>query len=123
MGHQNKALLGIEIFAHQLPAPDVQVVGGFVDEQKVVFLQEEDRQLQLCPFAVGKGSVRPPEDILGKLQQVHFPLQLPVLVLRINILHHRHGKLFLIGHSIGEIGEFHGSGDAALIGEFPQQQV
>ena len=43
MGYQNEALFATEILTHQFTAPDIQVVGGLVDQQEVVLLGKQHR--------------------------------------------------------------------------------
>ena len=52
MGHQNKALLGIQIPAYQLPAGKIQMVGRFINQQKLIFFGKQNSQLQFGLFAI-----------------------------------------------------------------------
>ena len=52
MGYQNKALFPTQILAYQFPPTDVQMVCGFIDKQKIVFLGKQHRKLQLRLLSV-----------------------------------------------------------------------
>ena len=52
MGYQDKSLFPTQVLAHQFPSPDIQVVRGFINEQKVILFGKENRQLEFRPFSV-----------------------------------------------------------------------
>ena len=68
VGYQNKTLFPVEIPADDFPSPDIQMVGGFVNQQEIVFFQEQHRQLQFGLFAVGQGIVGPVKGFFLQLQ-------------------------------------------------------
>ena len=87
MGHQNEALFRTQILAHQLPAPDIQMVRRLVDEQEVVLFGKQNCKLEFCLFAVAQGAVGTVKHLIIQLQFRHFPLNLPIFVVRVHSFH------------------------------------
>ena len=111
MGYKNKSLFAVQIPADDFPSPDIQVVGRLVDEQKVIFLGKQHRQLQFGLLPSGECIIRAVKQFLRKLQSLHLPGDFPVFVIGINPFHHVDGRLTFIRHGIWEIRKLHRSGN------------
>ena len=123
MGHQNEPLFGIQIPAHQLPSPDIQMVCGLINEQEVILPGKQYRQLQLRLLSVAQGAVGTVQHLVIQLQLVHFTLHPPVFIVRIHGFHRIYGKLPSVRHGIREIGKPYRCGNTPLIRVPPQKQV
>ena len=123
VGHQNKALFRTQILAHQPPAPDIQMVCRLVNEQKIVLFGKQYRKLELRLFPVAQGAVGPIKHLVVQLQFCHFPLNLPIFVVRIHGFHRVNGQDALVCHGIWKIRKLHRSGNPALIVVFSQKQI
>ena len=77
MGNQNIAFLSAEIPADCPAAFQIQMVGGFINEQKPVFSLEQRSQQHLGPLSAGQGAKRTFQHPAVYLQQRQLSLQLP----------------------------------------------
>ena len=73
MGNQDKAPLAFEILRNHLPGMLIQMVGGLIDEEKVVLSQEKGCQQDFGPFPLAQGGKRAVEDLAVHLQQGKLP--------------------------------------------------
>jgi hypothetical protein len=69
MGHQDEPALAVQVGAHGGPGLQVKVVGGLVDEQEAVFLQEQGGQQYFGPLPVGEGAEGTAKGILRHVEQ------------------------------------------------------
>ena len=50
VGYQDKTLLACQVFLDQRSCLPVQMIGGFIDEQEVIFTREQDGKHHLRPL-------------------------------------------------------------------------
>ena len=123
VGHQDEPLFRAQIPAHQLPPPDVQVVRGFINQQKVVLLGKQHRKLELCLLPIAQGVIGAVEYPVIQMQIRHFPLNFPIFIVRVHGFHRVNGKNAFVLHGIREVGKGNRGGNAALIVIFSQKQI
>ena len=113
VGHQDEALLFLQVGRHHGPGLGVQVVGGLVDEQEVPLVQKQGGQQHLGLLAVGQAGKGAVQRVGPHPQQGQLPLQLPALRAGAHPLQHRAGGAARVGDGVGEIVEGHRGPDGA----------
>ena len=120
---QDEAGLGAQIAADHFSAVAVEVVGGLVDQRKVVLLQKERRQKELGPLPVAQGAKGTIEHIGRERKQVDFPQELPVFAVRAGLSCDLAGAKISVLRLMGEIHEMSGGVDASAPDQRFAQQL
>ena len=123
MGHQDEALLFLQVGRHHGARFGVQVVGGLVDEQKVPLVQKQGGQQDLGLLPVGEACERAVQHVGPHPQQGELPFQLPAGRAGADAFQHRPGGPVLVGNGVGEVVEGGGGADGAAVFIFAQQQL
>ena len=123
VGYQDKPPLGIQIPAHQLPPPDIQMVRRLVNQQEIVFLAEQHRQLELGPLSVAQRLIGAVKHLVIQLELPHLPGDLPVFKGWIHCLRRLQRGGAAVRHRVREIGKIHRRADASLVLELSPEQI
>ena len=124
VGYQDEALLRGKIPLHHLPGFCIQMVGGFVDQKKLIFPCEQHRQHDAGPLPVAEGSEGTVQKLRIHPDLIHLDQHLPGLRLRLPALHQFIGGLreVLRLYFIGEIVKMCACHDTPLIFIITHQQ-
>ena len=125
MGYQNKSLFPRQISFHRFSGFLIQMVRGFVNQQKIIFSGKQHRQHHFRTFSRAQRPERPVQDFRALPQKLQLTDHAPQLAAAFQFLRKLRGGLtfLLFRNRIGKIIENRGSTNAPLIRILPKEQV
>ena len=125
MGYQNKALLSRQIPFHRFSGFLIQMVRGFINQQKIVLPGKKHCQHHFRALSRTQSPEGPVKNFRVFPQELQLADHAPQLAAAFQLLHKLRGRLTFLffRNRIRKVIENRGSADASLIRIFPKEQV
>ena len=122
MGYEDKSFFPAQILTDRGSRFHIQMVGRFVNEQKMIFLCKKQCEQYLCLFPMTQ-CLKGPEQHLGiHPDQIQLPADFPEFTGRIQRLQHFFRIPAFIFYLKGKIIKYRIGDDFPLTGHFPHKQ-